>query len=333
MKIEIGESLIASYLNHVEQCKIVQTNWKVSGNWAVGDHDKAIAKELFNKVLTNDLLSSIFKENTFEQLLKQAEIDVLGINTLENTVYGYDIAFHSLGLNYKGNEGTCEVVIKKIFRAIFAMQIYFPEFDKIESFFAAPKVNRKLDGMLNGYIEEARNVIDNDNIRIGYLSNDSFYENIVDKVVNSVKTESDTSELFVRALKLLQLDKRVIKSNSEITLATSKVARPVIITDKKTVNGMKIGQYVKNSFYDLANSNKLSDAEIIRLQDPAYCNETFKINYEVLRKNSKPKVDANGRNRYYKEEVVKGYWLCSQWVENQWDNFLAWEKKFKFKSD
>ena len=134
MKIEIGESLISSYLNHVEQCKIVQTNWKVSGNWTVGDQDKAIAKELFNKVLTNDLLSSIFKENTFEQLLKQAEIDVLGINTLENTVYGYDIAFHSLGLNYKGNEGTCEVVIKKIFRAIFAMQIYFPEFDKIESF-------------------------------------------------------------------------------------------------------------------------------------------------------------------------------------------------------
>ena len=329
MKIEIGESLIASYLNHVEQCKIVQTNWKVSGNWTVGDQDKAIAKELFNKVLTNDLLSSIFKENTFEQLLKQAEIDVLGINTLENTVYGYDIAFHSLGLNYKGNEGTCEVVIKKIFRAIFAMQIYFPEFDKIESFFAAPKVNRKLDDMLNGYIEEARNVIDNDNIKIGYLSNDSFYENIVDKVVNSVKTESDTSELFVRALKLLQLDKRVIKSNSEMVLTSNKLRQPVSISDKKTVNGMKIGQYVKNSFYDLANSNKLSDTEIIRLQDPAYCNETFNINYEVLRKSSKSKEDRNGRNRYYKEEVVKGYWLCSQWVENQWDNFLEWEKKRK----
>jgi hypothetical protein len=72
-----------------------------------------------------------------------------------------------------------------------------------------------------------------------------------------------------------------------------------------------------------------SDAEITRLQDPTYCNETFKINYEVLRKNSKPKRDANGRNRYYKEEVIKGYWLCSKWVENQWDSFLAWENKHK----
>jgi hypothetical protein len=43
MKIEIGESLISSYLNHVEKCKIVQTNWKVSGNWTVGDQDKAIS--------------------------------------------------------------------------------------------------------------------------------------------------------------------------------------------------------------------------------------------------------------------------------------------------
>jgi len=328
MKIEIGESLVSSYLNHVEQCKIVQTNWKVSGNWRVGDQDKAIAKELFKRVLGNDMLSAIFKENTFEQLLKQAEIDVLGINTVENTVYAYDIAFHSLGLNYKGNEGTCEVVVKKIFRAIFAMQIYFPEFDKIESFFVAPKVNRKLDEMLNNYIEEARRVINNENIRIGYLSNNNFYGSIVDKVIDSVKTESDTSELFVRALKLLQLDKRVVKSTSEMTLVPSKTKRPVTLTDKKTVNGMKIGQYVKNNFYDLAISNKLSDAEITRLQDPTYCNETFKINYEVLRKSSKSKEDHNGRKRYYREEVVKGYWLCSQWIENHWDSYLAWEKKY-----
>jgi len=328
MKIEIGESLVSSYLNHVEQCKIVQTNWKVSSNWRVGDQDKAIAKELFKRVLGNDMLSAIFKENTFEQLLKQAEIDVLGINTVENTVYAYDIAFHSLGLNYKGNEGTCEVVVKKIFRAIFAMQIYFPEFDKIESFFVAPKVNRKLDEMLNNYIEEARRVINNENIRIGYLSNNNFYGSIVDKVIDSVKTESDTSELFVRALKLLQLDKRVVKSTSEMTLVPSKTKRPVTLTDKKTVNGMKIGQYVKNNFYDLAISNKLSDAEITRLQDPTYCNETFKINYEVLRKSSKSKEDHNGRKRYYREEVVKGYWLCSQWIENHWDSYLAWEKKY-----
>ena len=33
MKIEIGESLISSYLSHVEGCRIVQTNWKKSGGY------------------------------------------------------------------------------------------------------------------------------------------------------------------------------------------------------------------------------------------------------------------------------------------------------------
>ena len=30
MKIEMGESLLYSWLRHVKECQIVQTNWKVS---------------------------------------------------------------------------------------------------------------------------------------------------------------------------------------------------------------------------------------------------------------------------------------------------------------
>ena len=33
MKIEIGESLIYSWLRHVKLCQIVQNNWKVSPKW------------------------------------------------------------------------------------------------------------------------------------------------------------------------------------------------------------------------------------------------------------------------------------------------------------
>jgi hypothetical protein len=35
MKIEIGESLVYSYLKHIEGCRVVQTNWKTSGLWAI----------------------------------------------------------------------------------------------------------------------------------------------------------------------------------------------------------------------------------------------------------------------------------------------------------
>ncbi len=40
MKIEIGESLTSSYLNHVIGCRVIQTNWKQIGNWVVTEHEK-----------------------------------------------------------------------------------------------------------------------------------------------------------------------------------------------------------------------------------------------------------------------------------------------------
>ena len=39
MKIEMGESLFYSWLRHVKECQIVQTNWKVSSQWQLSDAD------------------------------------------------------------------------------------------------------------------------------------------------------------------------------------------------------------------------------------------------------------------------------------------------------
>lgn len=33
MKIEIGESLLLSWLKHIKECQLVQTNWKASYKW------------------------------------------------------------------------------------------------------------------------------------------------------------------------------------------------------------------------------------------------------------------------------------------------------------
>ena len=35
MKIEMGESLFYSWLRHVKECQLVQTNWKVSPKWTL----------------------------------------------------------------------------------------------------------------------------------------------------------------------------------------------------------------------------------------------------------------------------------------------------------
>ena len=40
MKIEMGESLFYSWLRHVKECQIVQTNWKVSPQWVLQNEDE-----------------------------------------------------------------------------------------------------------------------------------------------------------------------------------------------------------------------------------------------------------------------------------------------------
>ena len=40
MKIEMGESLFYSWLRHVKECQIVQTNWTTSAKWPLQHADK-----------------------------------------------------------------------------------------------------------------------------------------------------------------------------------------------------------------------------------------------------------------------------------------------------
>ena len=103
MKIEIAENLIYSYLKHVEGCRIVQTNWKTSNQWKTTEYEERKARELVERIRPSDLFKGIFKDNSFEKLIKQAEIDVLGINTIEKSIFGIDVAFHAGGLDY-GNK-------------------------------------------------------------------------------------------------------------------------------------------------------------------------------------------------------------------------------------
>ena len=40
MKIEMGESLFYSWLRHVKECQIVQTNWTTSSQWQLSNEDR-----------------------------------------------------------------------------------------------------------------------------------------------------------------------------------------------------------------------------------------------------------------------------------------------------
>ena len=139
MKIEMGESLAHSFLRHVKQCWLVQTNWKASDRW--------------RRILPDDELESLFagmrerfdadglvfgKTKNAGQFLKQAEIDVLGVGQ-NGSVHALDVAFHEAGLNYGGDEQTRTRVLKKSLRSMLILKAYLPADTPVHVYFVSPQ--------------------------------------------------------------------------------------------------------------------------------------------------------------------------------------------------
>ena len=142
MKIEIGESLALSYLKHVKKCVIYQTNWKASNRWSITNEESL--KVIFEAVRKSEEFKDISKKSEFNQFLRQAEIDALGIDQA-GKVYAIDIAFHEQGLRYGStDEEAAARVTKKLVRSYLAMRGYFPG-REYEIIFASPKVGPTRD--------------------------------------------------------------------------------------------------------------------------------------------------------------------------------------------
>ncbi len=80
MKIEIGKSLVYSWLRHVKKCQIVQNNWKPSPKWEKTE----IGFQNLKDDIQNEFKNSgyeIFKNTCINsQFFQQAEIDAVGFS-------------------------------------------------------------------------------------------------------------------------------------------------------------------------------------------------------------------------------------------------------------
>lgn len=204
MKIEMGESLMQSYLKHIKGCFITQTNWKTLRSWKKSNEDKAKAK--FEKIKKE--YPNIFSEKTkFEKMLNQAELDVIGI--ANDKIYMVEIAFHEQGLRYGNDDNKVrDRVLKKMIRAYLIWKIYFSNYS-CEIIFASPKVNHSPDGLLNECFSKLAkdNFYKEDKVEFKYLSNKKFKDEILLPTLETLKSDSDTSELFLRSAKLLKICK------------------------------------------------------------------------------------------------------------------------------
>lgn len=300
MKIEMGESLGYSWLRHVKKCQIVQTNWKMSPKWEIKKID--VLREIMEK--TNAYFESnygytIFKKNSFEQLLAQGEVDVLGIsvNGDSNKIYALEVAFHRAGLNYGLKEETVSRVLKKYMRTAMCVYGYF-ECDNVEIIFAAPKINPAIMLELEPKILEINDFFESIGLRFkaNLVANNQFNSTILQPILAASDEISDTSELFLRSYQMFsmfpdELNTRNNQKPKKLKIKQENLQLESALTDEYLKN-LKIGRLVQETMRMLLRDEKITTEEISKMTEKEYSKEVFDSNIAVL----KEVTDINNLN-------------------------------------
>jgi len=332
MKIEMGESLMLSWLRHAKNCQIVQLNWKPSASsWEL--HNEKELKDMMEKVdelFKNHFQLNIFKKNTHSTLLKQAEIDTLGVEyngaTIEN-IYGIDIAFHENGLNYGSNDETVARVIKKMIRTAMVIYGYF-NLRKGNIIFASPKIGNNIYAPLARYVDELNEFMEKLGFQFYFkiYGNERFKEKIFYPVINLSSSVADTSELFMRSIQMYNMFGET---------SASKNVLEEIPHDFKGSDEVKIGLLVRTTIKQLAKENSIPHDEVEKLLNSEYSRNTFNLGYPFLKRIT-PDVDmqvqrqVNEYYRYWVDEITifgNKYYVCKEWYEQNRNKFVTWLEK------
>jgi hypothetical protein len=345
MKIEIGESLMLSWLKHIKKCQTAQLNWKASTySWELHNENKI--KEIMNatkKYFIEKHSLNIYKNTTSHlQLLQQGEIDVLGLEINAGSIaniYGVDVAFHESGLNYGSSNRTIERIIKKMIRTAFLIHGYF-NLSKGTIIFASPKIHKAIYEPLKGSIDllnKIFKVFDLDFTFILY-GNQDFRNDIFEPVVNLSKSVADTSELFLRSSQMYNLFSDTKVDNKASTVKKCQKLQTTTSNQLGTTTSeIKIGALVRKEFEYLIRNNMLTTDLIQHLLDEKYSKETFDVNYPILRKinDDQSTFDQrmiNGYSRYWSTIYQingKRYYVCNDWYEKSRTKFMNWIDRIK----
>jgi hypothetical protein len=199
-----------SWLRHVKGCQFAELNWKPSGDWIEYDNSQQLmdkARSYFQERLRGDLFEGT---KTASQLVKQGEIDVLGIKLDQRGVterlYSIDIAFHEGGLNYRDVPTTTNRVIKKIVRSFMISRTYFGQVPS-EFVFASPRVGNSFLGPLHEGITHLRKFLAEEGAacEVVLLANREFRTEVLEPTLKRSSGTADSSELFLRSYRLWRL--------------------------------------------------------------------------------------------------------------------------------
>ena len=326
MKIEMGESLFYSWLRHVKECQIVQTNWKTSPQWTLLHEEKLEEVKAHTDRYFRDRHGyDIYKKtSSLSQLLQQAECDALGMSILDGStkVFAVDVAFHEAGVNYGDRETTIKKIIAKCLRT--AMCIYgYLDTREAEIIFASPKINNNILDAVMPCLVEAQKLLDDlgFHFRLRIIANEDFRDKVLEPILLVSDGVADTNELFLRSYQMLQMFDRkersannTRKSQGGSKLQETNTTTPAELSDDDTYAELKIGKLAQTVLRRLLQSEAVSEDEIEQMQTADYSKTVFDLQYPLLVKQD----EEYERVRYYRNPVcIRGinYMLCSQWFE------------------
>lgn len=323
MKIEMGESLFYSWLRHVKECQIVQTNWTTSSQWQLNNEERLEEiMTLTDKFFFDKYGYSIYKKtSSLSQLLQQAECDAIGVEVRggTNKIYAVDVAFHEAGVNYGGREATIKKIIAKSLRTAMCIYGYLGA-QEAEIIFASPKINKGILDGVNPCLDDMQKLMDDLGFSFTFriIANDDFRDKVLAPILKASNGVADTNELFIRGYQMMQMfEKKTTAAGKAIAPTTPHTQTTE--EEEETYAEMKIGKVAQLVMRPILESGRLSDSEVQQLQSKSYCNETLNLNFPLL-----VRADAEyDTARYYKDPVcVNGidYVMCSQWVERPDNN-------------
>ena len=317
MKIEIGESVCYSFLRHVKRCWLVQSNWKASENWPKRDDVDmelifAHMKERF------DPDGSVFKgTRSCSQFLKQGEIDVVGVG-LNGDVHAMEVAYHEKGLNYTGD--SANRVLKKLLRTMLILDAYHPRNTQKHIYFVSPKVHRGVQRPLEDTFNQLQ--IEYPTVDWQLITNEEFGSLLLSPTLEKAASVADTSELFIRSAKLLELSgltKKVNNVPSPIQIKEYTGNSDIPTNSDKGQSG-QIQPLVRSLMTTLLedSQNLLSEVELGRLADVHYCQYALDLRlggFPLLRRREQGRMASN-RARYWAKLYGRQYYVTNNWWPN-----------------
>lgn len=320
MKIEMGESLFYSWLRHVKECHIVQTNWKASPQWPI-HHIDELQKLM---VRASEHFSSkygynIFKQNSsLSQVIQQGECDAIGISIQDNTnrVFAVDVAFHGGGLNYGTREETVMKVIAKSIRTAMCLYGYM-ESNDAEIIFASPKINPAILNDLAPCIDDLNTIFNSQGLAFSMrlIANEEFNDSVLQPILLLSDGIADTSELFVRSYQMFTMfasDKSTRSRPNNQKLASD-------YQNSDAFKELKVGKLAQVVLRKMLEDDAATEEEVLFMQQPEYSKQIFDLNYPLLVKLG---TQYESVRYYVKPLSIRGteYLMCSQWFETAANN-------------